>query len=537
MDIKQESIPLIKTPYLGEVAKDYLRENIALSPLYGKRGLNAVEWEEQAKSKKLHVPRERLKAALIDQYKKSGIDLSAQGNEQVLSGIESLSNEQTFTITTGQQIHVFLGPVFVWYKILSLLAHCKELEAKLEGVKIIPVFWMATEDHDLEEIQEVNLYNENYTWETDQKGAVGRMKPTGLPQLADQILERIDPSDENVQFIRLCKKAYSTANTLADATRIIVHELFKDQGLLILDPDDRTLKETFMEVFRWEYETQGSNNLISGVNTQLIEMGYKPQIKGRNINLFVLEDGRRSRMDQKGKGHFTAIDGDLTFDIDPSNLSAEEFSPNALLRPLYQEFILPNLAYIAGGSELAYWLQLKPIFDHWNCPFPILLLRSHGIILHDKLYHKLTKKALLETYFLPVEEFRIELMKDRKEEMERIKAKMAKAEGHFHGVKEMLEKSAFQKHVSWKDFSELHKSIGDLNSLVYSTFNEYFEKHDDLKPALTQKRRFFDDEIQERKRSIINYLAELNHLKYWLTQETQLPLLTDYSQLNVFITK
>lgn len=537
MDIEHLGIPLIKTPYLGEIAKDYLRENIVLSNLHGNRGKSVDEWMLQAKVKKSHVPRERLKAALLEQYDNSGIDLYAAGNERVLSGIESLSSDQTFTITTGQQIHVFLGPVFVWYKILSLLAHCKEVEANLNGMQIIPVFWMATEDHDLEEIRGVNLYNENYIWETDQRGAVGRMKPTGLPQLADQILERIDPSDENVQFLALCKQAYSTANTLADATRIIVHELFKEHGLLILDPDDRTLKETFNEVFQWEFETQGSSHFVEGVNTQLIEMGYKPQIKGRNINLFVLENGRRARIEQKENGQFIAIDGDSNYNIDPSKLKAEEISPNALLRPLYQEFILPNLGYIAGGSELAYWLQLKPLFDHWNCPFPILLLRSHGIILNEKLYNKLIKKAPIETYFLPTEEFRIELMKDRKEEMENIKAEMAKAETHFQGVKEMLENSAFQKHVSWKDFSELHKSLGDLNALVLNTFNDYFEKHDDLKPALTQKKRFFDDEIQERKRSLINYLAELNHIKHWSIQVTQLPLLTDFSNFNVYITK
>ena len=234
--------------------------------------------------------REVLVNALRKQYSTSDIDLS---NSLVGENIESLKDSNTYTITTGQQIHVGLGPLYVLYKILNVIQLSRDASNKYPNFKFVPVFWMATEDHDLEEIQTIHLFGKDFSWKTDQSGAVGRMNTDGISELIEQIENETRPPLFMKKFLDRCKKAYK-ADNLSIATRNLVHEYFAQLGLVLIDGDDKDLKGLFRSVMIEELQGKNIKSFESGTNG-IMDAGFEPQIFIREINLFYLENGLRER--------------------------------------------------------------------------------------------------------------------------------------------------------------------------------------------------------------------------------------------------
>jgi len=246
---------------------------------------------------------------------------------------------------------------------------------------------MASEDHDYEEIKSFSLYNKKYSWETNQSGAVGRFNPKGIEKLFDEI-----PGD-----ISIFREAYTKNSTLAAASRQYVNELFGNEGLVVIDGDDASLKSLFKNIIREDVLQQTPKKLVEEKNTRLTDLGYHTQVFARDINFFYLDNGVRSRIEQVDD-HFVVVDTQLKFsraEIERLiETNPEKFSPNVILRPVYQEVILPNLAYVGGPAEMIYWLQLKGIFDHQKIPFPILLPRSFALVVEKQYMDKWAKTKL-----------------------------------------------------------------------------------------------------------------------------------------------
>jgi bacillithiol biosynthesis cysteine-adding enzyme BshC len=253
---------------------------------------------------------------------------------------------------------------------------------------------MASEDHDYDEIKYFRLSGKKYVWETNQTGAVGRFNTKGLDKLAAEI-----PGDNPI-----FREAYSKRKTLAAATRHYVNELFGDRGLVVLDADDRRFKRTLEPVIREDVLQQVNKPLVDQSNAGLHALGYKTQIYCRDINFFYLHDGIRSRLEAAGD-RFNVVDSDLSFSrAEIERFIADEperFSPNVILRPLYQEMILPNIAYVGGPAEVIYWLQLHEVFKHFHVPFPMLMPRNFGMIINHETARKWSKTGLtLKDLFL-----------------------------------------------------------------------------------------------------------------------------------------
>ena len=180
-------------------------------------------------------------------------------------------------------------------------------------------------------------------------------------------------------------------SSLAEATRYIANELFKMYGLVILDADDQRLKKIFAPIMKGELLHKTSWKAVSNTITNL-EKEYKVQVNPREINLFYLTENSRERIIEN-EGQYPIHNTDLVFSeaeiIYELENHSDRFSPNVIMRPLYQEVILPNLCYIGGGGELAYWLQLKAYFEAVEIPFPILLLRNSVQIVSEKQVKKL----------------------------------------------------------------------------------------------------------------------------------------------------
>lgn len=295
-----------------------------------------------------------------------------------------LLNENTFTVTTGHQLNVFTGPLYIIYKIVTIINLARLLKETYPEYDFVPVYWMATEDHDFAEIASFNLFGEKYTWKGEHNGAVGRLNPQELKSLLAQLPEAVP----------LFEKAYLESATLAEAVRRYMHELFGAEGLVTLDADEADLKRQFLPVIEDELFKQTSGSIVAQTTAQLEQLGYHTPVHAREINLFYLLDGLRERIVQEDD-QYKVLNTTIAFSAEQLREEAENhperFSPNVVLRPLYEEVILPNLAYIGGPSEIPYWMQLKGIFEHFKVPFPMLIPRNFALYVTTASRKRLEK--------------------------------------------------------------------------------------------------------------------------------------------------
>jgi len=395
-----KSISYDKTGYFSELINDYLSEKESLHQFYH-RFPSLDNFREQLNDKQSffqQAQRISLVESLTRQYK--GIAVS----EATKKNIDSLSNKNSFTITTGHQLNLFTGPLYFLYKIFAAINLSEELKKEHPKFNFIPVYWMASEDHDFEEISYFNLNGNKFEWKRESQGPVGELDTNGLEVVLSQLELTLGNSEYANYLISLFKKSYMDKRSLAGATRYLANDLFAEYGLVIVDGNDAELKKQFIPYAEKELKKNQSYKCVEKTTLQLEGLGHKKQVHPRKINMFYIHDGIRERIIEKDETYFvnnTHIE--LTFDeiIKEVNDFPERFSPNALLRPLYQEVILPNLCYIGGGGELAYWFQLKEYFNSVKVPFPILLLRNSLLLVTKRQSKKLKKlNVKIDSLFL-----------------------------------------------------------------------------------------------------------------------------------------
>lgn len=356
-------LPLSTTGQFSPLFLDYLDQKDNLRPFYN-RFPALASFGDQIHDKTFDTSKRRI---LVDVLERQYQSIDSKPD------FSPLLQPNTFVVTTGHQLNIFTGPLYIIYKLITAINLARRLGEAYPDYTFLPVYWMATEDHDFAEINHVSIFGRQYAWQSEQRGAVGRMNPRELKTLFDQIPEKLS----------LFEEAYLHHDTLADAVRYYMHELLGADGLICLDADDAALKQLFAPVMRDELRRQTSGGLVQDRSAQLEALGYKTIISPRDINLFYLDDQLRERIERRSDGTYRVLHTDLRFT--EAELLAllkehpERFSPNVVLRPLYQETILPNLAYIGGPSEVPYWLQLKGVFDHFETPFPMLMPRNFAM--------------------------------------------------------------------------------------------------------------------------------------------------------------
>jgi bacillithiol biosynthesis cysteine-adding enzyme BshC len=377
--------------YFTPMMNDYLNQESSLQSFYN-RFPTIENFENQIKEKQQNFNsnnREILVSVLKKQYENLSI------SELTRNNIALLSKENTFTITTGHQLNLFTGPLYFLYKIISTIKLTAELKKKYPNYNFVPIYWMATEDHDFEEINYFNFKGKKYKWNKESTGPVGRLSTEGLLELIS-IFEIELGSGLNANELRkLFESAYANADTLANATRKLANDLFGGRGLVIFDADDSELKSQFIPYIREELLKNTTYKCVSKTVEKLNK--YPIQVNPRGINLFYIEDNLRERIVFE-EGIFKINNTKTTFSqnglLELLDSNPEKFSPNVILRPLYQEVILPNLCYIGGGGEIAYWLELKSTFEAFKCTFPILLLRNSALLVSKKQKEKMEKLQL-----------------------------------------------------------------------------------------------------------------------------------------------
>ncbi|WP_448607440.1 bacillithiol biosynthesis cysteine-adding enzyme BshC [Paenimyroides ceti] len=377
--------------YFSKLMIDYLNEVDTLKPLYH-RFPRIENFKDQILEKQADFRlqnRMTLVEALTDQYVNFSVSTATKNN------LALLQKTTTFTVTTGHQLNLFTGPLYFLYKIISVINLSKELKKEYPEYDFVPVYWMATEDHDFEEIHYFNYEDLKFQWNKHACGPVGRLDTQGLDKVFEAFSSQTGIGKNADQLREWFEKSYIKHPDLASATRYLANELFKEYGLVILDGDDKNLKHLFAPYAKKELEQQCS---IENVSKSFdILSNYNIQVNPREINLFYIENGIRERIVYENE-RYQVNNTDYSFSQEEiENLidsHPEKISPNVILRPLYQEIILPNLCYVGGGGELAYWLELKEVFADFKVPFPILLLRNSVLLATEKQANKADRLGL-----------------------------------------------------------------------------------------------------------------------------------------------
>jgi len=504
----KQTIPYYKTGYFSKLMCDYLAEKEAVKSFYGAfpklenfgKQLETKGNTFSSESRKVLVKQLKL------QYKNTTTSEATQKN------IESLSEANTFTITTGHQLNLFTGPLYFLYKIFSVINLSEKLKETYPKSNFVPVYWMATEDHDFEEINYFNLFGTKLAWDREGGGAVGELSTEGLDVLLKDLETKLGSSVNAKKLISLFAEAYTKNSNLAEATRFLGNRLFSDYGLVIVDGNDVELKKEFVPFVEKELTESLSYKTITETTAGLTALGYPEQVYPREINLFYLAEGIRERIIEE-EGSYYVNDTDLVFSKDEILKEAKEnpqnFSPNALLRPLYQEAILPNLCYVGGGGELAYWFQLKDYFERVQVTFPILLLRNSVLLVPSRYSEKLKKlHANIESLFLP----KHELEADYTKQLSEVKIDFSQQKETLVQQFKALHTLAEQTDASFKGAvnAQEKKQLNGLEHLEKRLLKAQKRKHSDQLERLSdlQDILFPKQSLQERTLNFSEFYLE-----------------------------
>lgn len=410
MDCKSTRIPYRQTGSFSAIALDYIDQAEALKPFYAyPPTLQGIRKSIEAR-KQYPTNRALLVQQLQEQY--AGVESS----RKVKNNIELLLSPETFTITTAHQNNIFTGPLYFIYKIIHAIKLADSLTISLPGHHFVPVFYIGSEDADLEELNNIHLDGKKIMWNTKQTGAVGRMKvDKALVKLIDEMDGQLAVLPHGAEIISALKKFYTDGTTIQDATFLFVNHLFAAFGLIVLLPDNAPLKKQMAAIFEDDLLNQAASAIVEATASGLTDAGYKVQANPREINLFYLKDDKRERM-ERVNNEWCILNTTQKFSKEELLAEVQEhperFSPNVILRGLYQEMILPDIALIGGGGEIAYWLQLKELSAHYKVPFPVLVLRNSFLLVEKKWQEKIARLGLTaEDFFLPENELINKLVK------------------------------------------------------------------------------------------------------------------------------
>lgn len=478
--------------------QDELRSFIDL-PFSKENLINQINKKKKSYSK---LTREHLVNSLKRKY--AQFELKAKEKQN----LDLLKEENTFTITTGHQLSIFTGPIYLIYKIIHVIRMTEILSKENPQFNFVPVFWMASEDHDFEEISTFEVFGKEFTWKTDQKGAVGRFSVEGLKEIKEEVLAFFSNHSENE--IESLFNEYDGEN-LGIANFRLIRKLFSDFGLIIVDGDDTELKELFIPVVEKELTEEFSYQEVMKTNLLIDEQGLKKQLNPRIINLFYLEDHFRQRI-KREEGTFEIIErGETTLEalLDELHQYPKRFSPNVVLRPVYQESILPNLCYVGGTGEIAYWLQLKGVFDHLGLQFPLIQIRTSILWIDHVTSRKMDKANMtLENLFSGALSMKNQYLKENSSEdlhFENIDLQLESLKKVV--IEKVLDTDPHLEKYAHAEIVRLEKQIDGIKDRLTKTVKQ---KHDTALKTIEQvfEKLFPNGGMQERSMNLLSLCSD-----------------------------
>jgi len=510
--MQKKFISFEETKRFSKLITSYLDQAEQLKPFYGLYP-SVENFKKQIALKKESYPdthRKILVETLKAQYS------SITHSKAVVKNLKLLEKENTFTITTGHQLSLMTGPLYFLYKIISTINLCKRLKETYPKSDFVPVYWMASEDHDFEEISSFRYQDKSIRWPREAAGAVGEMSLEDLQPALDLFKQHLGESTNAKQLKKWIDESYLKSKNLSEATLRLVNILFGEYGLIVIEPQHPALKSIFKPILKEELQVNPS---FKAVNSQVedIKKGYNtsytPQVNPREINLFYLTPNGRYRI-EKNESTFHLHGTEKSFSkaefIKLVDTHPERFSPNVILRPVYQECILPNLCYIGGGGELAYWFQLTSTFEHFGLPFPMLLLRNSTLLYSKKLAKKI-EKLNLETPDLFLK--RNALLNKKVRQISNIDLDLSplkeQLKKQFDSLQQLVKKTdaSFQGAVEAQQTKQL-KGIKHLEKRLLKAQKRVL-KDEVERLVLLHEQLFPNDNLQERVLNFSSFYMEL----------------------------
>ncbi|MGN6508342.1 MAG: bacillithiol biosynthesis cysteine-adding enzyme BshC [Chitinophaga sp.] len=503
--VNYHTLPFAGTGFCSPLIADFLAARGPLSNFYEYNPINPDFHKAMLLKAGQPVRRDILADTLYAQYGHMEI------REEVRANIGLLQATNTFTICTAHQPNIFTGYLYFVYKILQTVKLAQELQRQYPERHFVPVYYMGSEDADLEELGSINLEGRKLTWDTDQTGAVGRMHTKGLEKLIDEIGALTGSMPHAPQLLEMLRKAYLGPDTIQEATRYLVNELFGCYGVVVLIADNPAFKRLLIPVMEEELREQSSQAIVGKTITRLAEH-YKVQATPREINLFYLKDNIRERIVKEGD-LWKILHTSLSFTWDELRAELhdhpERFSPNVILRGILQETILPNIAFIGGGGEVAYWLELRDLFRHHNVPYPVVLLRNSFLWVRQEESSRLNKLgispvALFEDTELLVSRF----VHEHTQAALVLKEEYAAVEKLYNGLEEKARAIDVTLVASVNaERSRAIKSIGKLEHKFLRAEKKKFQWQTDQLRGI-KDRLFPGNSLQERRENFIPYYAQ-----------------------------
>jgi bacillithiol biosynthesis cysteine-adding enzyme BshC len=496
MESNCDYIPYKSTGYFSKLVIDYLEENKQLQNFY-QHPVSLGGIQQAIKARQSFNTNRKL---LVDELNKQYQNIQLSSKQKV--NIELLLSENTFTITTAHQPNIFTGPLYFIYKIIHAIKLADELTATLKEFNFVPVYYMGSEDADLDELGFINLNGEKLIWNTQQTGAVGRMKvDKAFIQLIDKIYGQIGVNSHGKELIEIFKQSYTEGKTIQQATLELVNHLFADHGLLIVIPDNPSLKKSFQSVVEKELTEQFSHSIVEQTTNELSKH-YKVQASGRDLNLFYLIDDKRERIEvSSSKFQVSSLKKEWNQEEIITELQnhPERFSANVILRGVFQETILPNIAFIGGGGELAYWLELKNVFAAVNVPYPMLILRNSFLLFTQQQQEKLLKLGfVINDLFKTEDDLLNELVKRQTTHQLDLDKEINQAKDFYQYLKNIVGEidSTLQQHTAALQTKAL-KQLTNLEKKMLRAEKRKFETQKNQLHQLKQE-LFPNNSLQER---------------------------------------
>lgn len=386
--------------------------------------------------------------------------------------IKKLSDKKTLAIVTGQQLGILGGPLYTFYKIITAIKLSQFLSERYNDYNFVPVFWLEADDHDFNEVRNVKVIDQSndlqtigYKEEIEEDELRQSVGTIDLDSSINDFFEKLNSvllqTDFKTANIDKLKNIYKEGRSFKDAFRDIIFNYFDEQGLVIFDPQDTEVKKILKPVFKKEItDFRAHTEKLVLVSATLEEL-YHAQVKVKPVNLFLLVDGGRYsiepveneyRLKRKRKS-FTQDQLLELLENEP-----DRFSPNVLLRPICQDYLFPTAFYVGGPSEISYFAQIKPLYELYNIPQPVIYPRSSATILEKSISNSLEKySVLVNDIFIDVENVKKKIINSIEE---------SSVDEMFEGITEQIDAS----------FDQLKEKLIDLDKTIADSSNRYRDK-------------------------------------------------------------
>jgi bacillithiol biosynthesis cysteine-adding enzyme BshC len=525
-----EHLPYSQTNAFSKIALDYLNGSEMLRPFYS--SLPTVDGIEDTIQRKKRQPvnRKLLVDVLQEQYQK------VSATDAVTKNIELLLSENTFTVCTAHQPNLFTGPLYFVYKVLHTIKLASHLKEQLPQYNFVPVYYMGSEDADFAELNHTYVDGKRIEWKKEQKGAVGRMLvDKTLVQLISELEGQLSTEEHGKEVIELLRRCYANGTTIQDATFELVNQLYGKWGLIVLIPDNPAFKAQMKKVFEDDLFQNIPSKIIDGTSAKLGRY-YNVQANPRAINLFYLKDDIRERIEKK-KDRFIVCNTSISFAEEELRRELEHyperFSPNVILRGMLQETVLPNLIFCGGGGEMAYWLELKDLFEQYKVVYPVLVLRNSFLIIESKWKERINKLDLAITDLFQPENDLMKLIVDKNSTNKiYLNGNFERAEELFEQIREQAETvdktlSQYVAAIKVRSLNKLHELEKKMLRAEKRKFSDHQRQIQKIKEAL-----FPINNLQERVENFSRFYAKWGRSFIEMLYENSLALEQEFCILS-----